>query len=56
MKEKNEKTGMKWNNDELYHEWINLEDETISGQNIIYLTCLGYVLDENKANEWPSIS
>jgi hypothetical protein len=27
-----------------------------SDQNIIYLTCLGYVLNENKANEWPSSS
>ena len=27
-----------------------------SGQNIIYLTCLGYVLNENKANEWSSSS
>ena len=25
--------------------------ENNSGQNIIYLTCLGYVLNENKANE-----
>ena len=30
--------------------------ENNSGQNIIYLTCLGYVLNENKANEWPSLS
>ena len=30
--------------------------EYSSGINIIYLVCLGYVLDENKANEWPSIN
>ena len=30
--------------------------ENYSGQNIIYLICLGYVLNENNANNWPSLS